>query len=114
MPKDLYKFLAKRVRDQRKQAGLSIEKLAEAAGIGAGFLAHIETNAKKPSIQTIGRIADALDVPVSDLFQDAPRAKRNSDYKTLQQLAQIIRGATPSQKSAIVDTVRTLAKSLKH
>lgn len=113
MPKDIYAVLAKRVRARREAAELSIEKLAELAGIGAGFLAHIETEQKKPSLATLGKIADALKVPVSKLFDEHPGPRVDAEFRLALQLAHVLHGKSPAQKKAIVATVKTMAKGFK-
>ena len=47
------------------------EALAAAAGMDRSFLAEIEGGRTNPSLDTIHRLADALDVQPADLF---PRA----------------------------------------
>jgi len=113
MPKDIYAVLADQVRARRQAAGLSIEKLAELAGVGAGFLAHIETKQKKPSLATLGKIADALKVPVSGLFGEHPGPRVDADFRLALQVAHVLHDRTPAQKKAILATVRTMAKSFK-
>jgi transcriptional regulator with XRE-family HTH domain len=58
-----------RVRELRTERGLSQEKLAEEAGIHRTYLGGIELGLRNPSLRNIGRIAQALSVPVSVLFQ---------------------------------------------
>lgn len=112
MSKDIYAVLADQIRVRRKSAKLSIEKLAEIAGIGAGFLAHIETNQKKPSVATLAKIADALHVPVGDLFRHRPVTPVSADQRLAFQLAHSLSKKTSAQKKVIVNAVRALAKGL--
>jgi transcriptional regulator with XRE-family HTH domain len=113
MPEDIYEVLASRLRDQRKKAGLSIEKLAELAGVGAGFLAHIETNQKKPSVATLGKIASALQISIADLFARHALAQPNEDQRLALQLTHLLHGKNRQQQKAIVAALRTLSKNLK-
>lgn len=113
MPKDIYALLAVQVRARRKEAGLSIEKLAELAGIGAGFLAHIETNQKKPSVETLGKLASALHLPVADLFKQHPGPQPGTDLRVALQLAYLLRSKTDGQKKAIIKAMRALARSFE-
>ncbi|MFC1522155.1 helix-turn-helix domain-containing protein, partial [Elusimicrobiota bacterium] len=64
MSKDIYKLVGIAVRDERKKAGLTIEKLAEIAGISPSFLCYVETAGKKASLRTVQKLAGALGVPV--------------------------------------------------
>ena len=49
-------ILGRRIREQRKQKGLTLEKLAEMAGIGSIYLGEIERGKKMPSINTFIKI----------------------------------------------------------
>lgn len=112
MKKDIYAVVAANVRASRGRTGISIEKLAEIAGIGAGFLAHIETDQKKPSVATLGKIADALQIGVGDLFKGRPAQPVDPDYRLALELTAILRKKSAPQKRAMVKAFRTLVKTL--
>jgi transcriptional regulator with XRE-family HTH domain len=50
------------------QRGLSINRLADSAGISRGALSHILRKEKSPRLETVERLAGALEVPVAALF----------------------------------------------
>lgn len=52
----------------RKQAGLTQEKLAEKIGMSTSYIGDMEARERFPSAETIDKIADALNVPISILF----------------------------------------------
>ena len=52
-----------RIRERRKELGLSLEELAARTGLTASFLSLIERNINTPSLDSLYRIAEALDVP---------------------------------------------------
>jgi transcriptional regulator with XRE-family HTH domain len=60
--------LAARIRQLRHDCELSQEALAEAAGIHRTYLGGIETGRRNPSLKNLGRIAKALGVSLSRLF----------------------------------------------
>jgi transcriptional regulator with XRE-family HTH domain len=60
--------LAARIRLLRHECELSQEALAEAAGIHRTYLGGIETGRRNPSLKNISRIARALGVSLSKLF----------------------------------------------
>ena len=62
----------KRIREQRK---LSQEKLAEAADIHTSYIGQIERGLRYPSLKVIFRIADALNIRISELFKDIDAKK---------------------------------------
>lgn len=113
MTQDIYKLVARRIREERTRAGLSMVQLAEAAGIGPSFLGYIETEDRKPSLQTITKLANALKIPVADLFRGVAVKSGGSDYRLIQQFTHMIRTKTSAQKATIMNTLRALAKSLR-
>jgi len=58
----------KRVRVLRKQADLSQEELAARADISVDFVGLIERGVNAPSFETLEKLAEALEVPVRELF----------------------------------------------
>lgn len=66
--KEFYRLLGKRIKYLREQANFTQEKLAEKAGISLDYLGKIEVNINKPGIKTILKLANALDLPVMNLF----------------------------------------------
>ena len=45
------------------------EKLAEKAGISLDYLGKIEVSINKPGIKTILKLANALELPIKELFE---------------------------------------------
>ncbi|HVA46571.1 MAG TPA: helix-turn-helix transcriptional regulator [Pirellulales bacterium] len=60
-----------RVRALREQAGLSQEALAARAGIHRTYIGGVERGERNVGLKNILRIAAALDVPTSALFERA-------------------------------------------
>jgi transcriptional regulator with XRE-family HTH domain len=56
--------LGDRVRERRQQLGLSLRDLAERSELTASFLSQVERGVTSPSIDSLRRVACALDVPV--------------------------------------------------
>lgn len=57
-----------RVREIRKERGLSQEHLADNAGLDRTYIGGVERGERNISLFNIHRIAHALDVTLSDLF----------------------------------------------
>jgi transcriptional regulator with XRE-family HTH domain len=58
----------RRVRVLRKRKGMTQEQLAEVADISVDFLSLMERGVNAPSFATLERLADALGIPVKELF----------------------------------------------
>jgi len=67
---DLRQILSKNIKSLRSQRSLSQIELAEKADISIPFLSNIERANKWPHPDTLVKIAQALDVEVSILFQE--------------------------------------------
>ncbi len=57
-----------RVRELRQKRGMSQRGLAQIAGLHHPAITHIEAGRRIPTFQTMKKIADALQVHVSDIF----------------------------------------------
>lgn len=58
------------VRRLRKSLGLTVAELAAATGISTGMLSKIENGGISPSLGTLRALAQALNVPISQLFRE--------------------------------------------
>lgn len=68
-PDPLAERVGARVRELRKEAGLTLEKLAYESAVGSkGFLSDIEKGIARPSVATLSAIAERLEVDLLDLF----------------------------------------------
>lgn len=60
--------LSERLKYLRETRNLTQKDLAELAGISQPTIAHIEKGTKDPSVTTLSKIANALDIHISTLF----------------------------------------------
>lgn len=63
-----YQGIGKRVRQYRKEAGLSQEKLAEMIDISITHMSHIETANTKLSLPVLAALSKALEVSADELI----------------------------------------------
>ena len=66
---DTKKLIGERIKVLRKQAGLTQEQLAELVGLDARHLSRLEVGRHFPSLDSLERIAGALNVPLVEFFQ---------------------------------------------
>jgi len=62
------KQFGNKVREERLKKGLSQEDLAEKAGVHRTYVGMIERAEKNITLRNIQKVAKALDLPMSDLF----------------------------------------------
>lgn len=60
--------LGKRIRELRQQTGLSQEKFALKIGMDRTYYASVEAGKRNIAIVNIKKIADGLDISLSELF----------------------------------------------
>lgn len=65
---ELNQRLGNRIRQLRRTSNLTQEQLAELADMNVTFLGQIERGAKSPTVDTLGKIADALQISLAELF----------------------------------------------
>lgn len=56
--------IGQRIKARRKELKLSLRELAEQVDLTASFLSQIEREQSSPSIDSLRKISDALDVPI--------------------------------------------------
>jgi len=64
------KVFGERVRSQREKLNLSQEKLAELCDLHRTYIGGIERGERNVSLENIQKIAKALKIKISDLFQN--------------------------------------------
>lgn len=67
---DFYRQLGRRIAALRRSVGLSQERLGERARVAASYIAHIEVGSRKPTIDVLLRLADAVNAPLWRLLTD--------------------------------------------
>jgi transcriptional regulator with XRE-family HTH domain len=76
--------VGRQVRRWRGQRGLTLAKVAEAAGLNVGYLSQIENDKASPSLACLAALATALDVPVAWFLVDEthpPEVTRAADRR---------------------------------
>lgn len=64
---DIRQRLAKNMRRIRRNKGWSQEELADRADVHRTYISGVERCVRNPTITIVGRIAEALGVPVGEL-----------------------------------------------
>ena len=103
------KLIGKNIRKERKRQMLTIEQLAERAGITDNFLGKIERGNGMPSLQTIDSIACALNVSIDFLKGNV---EYNTEYKFINSLIEI-NSLSDCSKKKFIDFISTNIKYFK-
>ena len=90
--------LAKNIKKYRAQKGMSQAALAEKADISLPFMSSIEQSSKWPYPGTLAKIADALEIEISDLFTTQESEAKKHEYTVT-----LIKSLVENQKKALDD-----------
>lgn len=75
---DIAKIIGQRIRNYRTQKGLSQEKLAELAGCHPTYIGQLERGEKNATLESIEKIASAMDISLSELFDKLGKSGGNN------------------------------------
>ncbi len=78
--------LGRKIKSVRTGKGVTIQDIAERTGLSKGFLSQVENDKTSPSLNTLERIAEALETPLTYLLlgeQHAPVLIRRGERQVL-------------------------------
>lgn len=97
---DITKALGQRIRNYRTAKGLSQEKLAELSGTHPTYIGQIERAEKNATVESIQRIALALEVPLSRLFEKLGE-QEDEERNIPLECYELLRGKSPKEQEQI-------------
>lgn len=105
-----YSGLGKRIRTIRISRKMTQQMLGEETDYSVRHISHVETGKTKLSVECLFDIANALNVSLDELacgYVNSASVVLDSELKA------ILDDCTPQEKEIILDTVKTLKRSLK-
>lgn len=102
-------FLGKRIKEARKLAKLTQEKLAEKINISTVYLGEIERGNKMPSIPVFIAIAEALNVSCDYLLRDS--ADTGAVFIN-NEITEKLNSISPKQRKAVLEIINAYIKNL--
>lgn len=72
-PDRVLEGLGEALRAARSKRGISQEALSLETGVHRNYIGGIERAERSPSVEAVAKLADALDLPLADLFRQAER-----------------------------------------
>lgn len=75
---DIAKIIGQRIRNYRTQKGLSQEKLAELVGCHPTYIGQLERGEKNATLESVEKIASAMDISLSELFDKLGKSGGNN------------------------------------
>jgi transcriptional regulator with XRE-family HTH domain len=95
------------IREQRRQAGVSLRKLAKMAGVSNPYLSQIERGLRRPSAEILNGIAKGLRISAETLYVQAGILDDRKDREDLTDAILADRGLTERQRQVLVQVYRS-------
>jgi transcriptional regulator with XRE-family HTH domain len=90
--------LGEYLRDQRRNAQLSLRQLADAAGVSNPYLSQIERGLRKPSAEVLQQVAKALRISAETLYVRAGILDAERDRDEVETRAVILADPTLTER----------------
>ena len=103
-----YTAIGERIRQTRKERGLTQEQLAEACGLSTSFVGHIERGTRILSVDTLYQISLQLKISTDYLLLDSA----GLDSQILQNISAILKTKNKRKVETFLNTVRILADKI--
>ena len=91
--------VGKRITELRQKKGITVNKLANLAGVSQSYLRDIELGNKQPTVEYLSYICEALGVSLHTFFDE-------KGY--VDELESVIIRLSPAQRRSLLDFLKTL------
>lgn len=83
---EILKKVGHRIRQIRKERGLSREELAYRASLHAGFIGYVERGEKSMTIESLEKLTDAFEITLEELFHGLQPSGKSIAETTLSKI----------------------------
>ena len=98
------------IRSFRQRRGLSQGDLEKRSGLMRCYISRVENGHTVPSLETLTRIARALETELSDMFRESA-SPDSGEHEFLDELRSHLPSLTTRDREQILDMVRKMAGS---
>lgn len=95
------------IRQLRQQRALSQESLAYKAGLNTSYLGQVERGEKSPTVDTLAKIATALDVNLEKLFI-IDNIDSKDEFPVIEKIIYELKGRSQFEQEAAYDFIKRL------
>ncbi len=102
------------IRNFRLKRGLSQGDLEKRTGLMRCYISRVENGHTIPSIETLTRIARALETQLADLFMGgdgAPVSAEGTEQQFLEEMRRYLPVLSPNERDQVLEMVRRMAAS---
>lgn len=104
--------VGKRIKEIRQERGLSVRALARKLETDHSYLSKVENGKVTPSLETLVKIADALQCNVSDFFEDENKIEADEELKK-EGVEWIILGKELEKEGITLEQVKEWIRAIK-
>ena len=104
-----YKLIGERIKQTRKERGMTQELLAEKLNVSIGYVSQIERGVTKISLDLLGAISAIFSCDVSDLIRESAVASKH--YRE-NELASEFRDLDTKKKKFLLSVIRAIKEDL--
>lgn len=102
-----YDLMGSKIREQRKLKKYTLEQLAEKLDVSTTFIGQIERAKGVPSLETVVKIANALDVSLDYLlFSNLNNEANNSQF--ISQVDELTKDFSSQEKQIVIKNLELL------
>lgn len=105
---NIAKIIGEQIRAFRLDRGLSQEQLALKADLNTTFLGQVERQIKTPTIDTLEKIVNALDITFEDLFSFEKNVIKFKDSTVIDKIAFELNGRSKEEQTTIYNLVKQI------
>lgn len=110
MKSTLAKNIGQTIKLYRGQLGISQEELSHRAGVHVTHLSHLENGSRLPTLETLLKICDGLNIPTSRVLPSAGKEKGSDDSVTGEILS-ILSKRSLAEKKTLLRLLKTYYSS---
>lgn len=114
MMDNISKIVGDRIRILRTEKGLSQEELAHRAGVSTSHVGKLERGEKNPSLSSIEKVINALEITFEDLFKYIQPSFGDTDNTTLSLLINKLATLNIDDQKLMLEHLDSLFKLMKH
>lgn len=104
-----YELLGQQIRRQRKSKKYTLEQLAEMLDVSTTFIGQIERGKGVPSLETLVKIANVLEISVDRLLFEDLNEKSGNDY-FMERIAELTKTYSQKEKDLLLKNIEILNK----
>ena len=104
-----YELLGRHIREHRKEKKLTLEQLAEKLDVSTTFIGQIERAKGIPSLETLVKIANVLEVSIDSLlFGDLNNKSGNNHI--VSRIEELTEGFSATEKELLLKNIEIICK----